>query len=133
MVGLGLSYNLFDLRRRQLKLRTQKAETDYAQNQLQEQKVLLANGTNQAFVEMQTARQRLVEIPKQLKAASEGYRQKLSLYRNGLTDIIELDAALNILYRAETDFARAKYDFTKALFEQAIADNQTAVVLNLLK
>jgi len=133
LVGLGLSYNLFDLRRRQLKLRTQKAETDYAQNQLQEQKVLLANGTNQAFVEMQTARQRLVEIPKQLKAASEGYRQKLSLYRNGLTDIIELDAALNILYRAETDFARAKYDFTKALFAQAIADNQTALVLNLLK
>ena len=133
LVGLGLSYNLFDLRRRQLKLRTQKAETDYAQNQLQEQKQLLANGTNQALVELQTARQRLVEIPKQLKAASEGYRQKLSLYRNGLTDIIELDAALNILYRAETDFARAKYDFTKALFAQAIADNQTALVLNLLK
>src|SRR6201996_5155114 len=133
LVGVGVSYNLFDLRRKQLKLRTQKTETDYARNKLEEQKALLAASANQANEEMETARQRLQEIPKQLKAANDGYRQKLSLYRSGLTDIIELDAALNILYRAETDYAQAKYDFGRALFNQAITDNQTGTILELLK
>jgi adhesin transport system outer membrane protein len=133
LVGVGISYNLFDLRRRQLKLSTQRASTNYAYKQLQEQQQLLSINANQADVEMATALDRLKEIPKQLKAATDGYRQKLSLYRNGLTDIVELDAALNILYRAETDFMQAKYDFAKALFRKAITENKVNTVLNLLK
>jgi len=133
LLGVGISYNLFDLRRERLKLNTQKAETDYFRNKLEEQKTLLASGANQANAEMQTAKLRLREIPNQLRAATEGYRQKLSLYRNGLTDIIELDAALSILYRAETDYVQAKYAFTNALFNQAITDNQVGAILNILK
>lgn len=133
LVGVGISYNLFDLRRRQLKLRTQKASTNYAYKQLQEQQQLLSVSANKADVEMTTAIDRLREIPKQLKAANDGYRQKLSLYKNGLTDIVELDAALNILYRAETDYMQAKYDYSKALFQKAITENQVNTVLNLLK
>jgi len=133
LVGVGISYNLFDLRRRQLKLRTQKASTDYAYKKLQEQQQALSISSSQADVEMQTALDRLKEIPNQLKAANDGYRQKLSLYKNGLTDIIELDAALNILYRAETDFMQAKYDYANALFQKAITENQVNSVLNFLK
>jgi len=133
LVGVGISYNLFDLRRRQLKLRTQKASTDYAYKKLQEQQQLLAISNNQADVEMQTALDRLKEIPNQLNAANAGYRQKLSLYKNGLTDIIELDAALNILYRAETDYMQAKYDYANALFQKAITENKVNSVLTLLK
>ena len=133
LVGLGISYNLFDLRRRQFKLRTQKTETDYARNKLEEQKTLLAASANQANAEMETARQRLIEIPKQLKAANDSYRQQLSLYKNGLSNIIDLDAALNILYRAETDYAQAKYDYNNALFGQAVSQNQVNTILNLLK
>jgi len=133
LVGVGISYNLFDLRRKQLKVRTQRTQSDYFQNKLQEQKTLLAANANQACAEMQTARERLQEIPHQLKAANDGYRQKLSLYKNGLTDIIELDAALNILYRAETDYVQAKYAYTNALFNQAITDNRVSTILNLLK
>jgi outer membrane protein TolC len=133
LVGLGVSYNLFDLRRRQLKLRTQRMETDYARNKLEEEKLLLASRASEANAEMETARQRLKEIPNQLKAANDGYLQKLSLYKSGLTDIIELNAALNILYRAETDYVQAKYDYGNALFGQAITQNQLSTILNLLK
>jgi outer membrane protein, adhesin transport system len=133
LVGVGISYNIFDLRRRQLKLHTQKAESDYARNKLEEQKALLAAGANQANAEMETAKQRLIEIPHQLKAANDSYRQQLSLYKNGLSNIIDLDAALNILYRAETDYAQAKYDYNNALFGQAVTQNQVNAVLNLLK
>jgi outer membrane protein TolC len=133
LVGLGISYNLFDLRRKQLKVRTQKTQSDYFQNKLKEQKTLLAANASQAYAQMQTARERLQEIPRQLKAANDGYRQKLSLYKNGLTDIIELDAALNILYRAETDYVQARYAYTNALFNQAITNNKVSTLLNLLK
>lgn len=132
LVGLGVSYNLFDLRRKQLKLRTQKTATDYASKRLDEQKSLLELSINQADVELNTAKQRLQEIPDQLKAATAGYRQKLSLYNSGLTDIIDLNAALNILYRAETDYAQARYAYTSALFQKAITGNQLPSVLNLL-
>jgi len=133
LVGVGISYNLFDLRRRQLKLRTQKASTDYAYKKLEEQKELLDISASQADVEMQTALDRLKEIPNQLRAANAGYRQQLSLYKNGLSNIVDLDAALNILYRAETDFMQAKYDYSNALFQKAITENQVNTVLNILK
>lgn len=133
LVGIGISYNLFDLRRKQLKLQTQKATTDYTLKKLQEQQQLLAISAKQSDVELETAGQRLQEIPHQLKAATDGYRQKLSLYKNGLTDIIELNAALNILYRAETDYVQAKYAYSNALFQKAVTDNQVNAVLNLLK
>jgi adhesin transport system outer membrane protein len=132
LVGLGISYNLFDLRKRQLKLRTQKAITRYAGLQLEEQRQLLAVNGNQADVELTTAVQRLQEIPHQLKAANDSYRQQLSLYKNGLTTIIDLNAALNILYRAETDYAQAKYGYSSALFQKAVSQNQVNTVLNLL-
>jgi len=133
LVGLGISYNLFDLRRRQLKLRTQRANTDYDAKKLQEQQELLSISANQADVEMQTALDRLKEIPNQLNAANASYSQQLSLYRNGLSNIIDLDAALNILYRAETDYMQAKYDYANALFQKAITENQVNSILNLLK
>ncbi|MEN0053235.1 MAG: TolC family protein [Mucilaginibacter sp.] len=131
LVGIGVSFDLFDIRRRQLKVRTQKAEVYYAQKKLEEQKKLLNVSINQADVELNTAKQRLVEIPDQLRAATAGYRQKLSLYKSGLTDIIELNAALNILYRAETDYAQAKYAYSSALFQKAVTANQVSSVLNL--
>ena len=133
LVGIGISYNLFDLRRRQLKLRTQQASTDYSLKKLKEQQQLLDISASQADVEMETALNRLQEIPKQLKAANDSYRQNLSLYKNGLSDIITLDAALNILYSAETDYMQAKYDYSSALFQKAITENQVNTVLNLLK
>lgn len=132
LVGIGISYNLFDLRRRQLKLRTQKAITNYSARQLKEQRDLLSINGTRADVELTTAMQRLQEIPRQLKAANDGYRQKLSLYKSGLTDILELDAALNILYRAETDYVQAKYSYSSALFQKAVMQNQVITVLNLL-
>jgi len=132
LIGLGISYNLFDLRRRQLKLSTQKTITDYARKKLQEETDLLAISVSQANIEMTTAMQRLHEIPNQLRAANAGYRQKLSLYKSGLTDIIELNAALNILYRAESDYVGAKYNYSHALFQKAITENQVNNILNLL-
>lgn len=132
LVGLALSYNLTNLKRRQLKLKTEKLASSYALKQLDEQKASLSASSYEANTEFATSLSRLDEIPVQLKAAQDAYRQKFSLYKNGLTDIIELDASLNVLYRAETDYSRAKNQFAYALFQKAITENQLPKLLNLL-
>jgi outer membrane protein, adhesin transport system len=133
LVGVGVTYNIIDLKKSKLQLRTQQANTTYNQKRLQEQQALLSASVNQADIELSTADDRLKEIPQQLNAANAAYRQKLSLYKNGLTDIIELNAALSVLYRAETDYTNAKYLFCKAVFEKAIATNQLSFLINSLK
>ena len=129
LVGVGITYDLFDLKRRQLQLKTQQAYTNYADKQLQEQQMLLSLSESKLNAQLVTAGERLQEIPHQLAAAQAAYRQKLSLYKNGLTDILELNTALSILYRAETDYVIAKYLYCKTLFEKALTTNQVQSLL----
>lgn len=133
LVGMGLSFNLTDLKRKQLKLNTQRITSKYEENRLREQKVSLETSNQQAEVALQTALQRLTEIPHQLAASEAAYRQKYSLYKNGLIDLIELDIAQNLLYRAQADYATAKYVFCHAIFEKAITQNQVEPLLTSLK
>lgn len=133
LVGFGISYNIVDLKKSKLQLRTQRANTDYAQKKLEEQQALLSTAISEADIELSTAESRLKEIPQQLNAANAAYRQKLSLYKSGLIDIIELNAALSILYRAETDYTNAKFLFCRAVFQKAIAANQLPHLINSLK
>lgn len=133
LVGFGISYNIIDLKKSKLQLRTQQANTDYTQKKLEEQQALLSAAISEADIELSTAESRLKEIPQQLNAANAAYRQKLSLYKNGLTDIIELNTALSVLYRAETDYTNAKFLFCRAVFQKAIATNQLPHLINSLK
>ncbi|MEX8549078.1 MAG: TolC family protein [Mucilaginibacter sp.] len=133
LVGVGISYNVFDLKRRQLRLGVQKAETNYSLKTLQEQQNALVLSSGQANAELFTAQERLREIPIQLQAAEAAYRRNFSLYKNGLTNIVELDAALNILFRAETDYTNAQNAYCRALFQKSLAQNQVGSLLNLLK
>ncbi|PTS95620.1 TolC family protein [Pedobacter sp. HMWF019] len=132
LVGIGITYNLFDIKHKQLQLHTQKLVSDFALKKLKEQQVLLESSSDQAALEFNTALQRLQEIPHQLHAAEAAYRQKLSLYKNGLSDIIELNTALSLLYRAETDYATAKYTFCRALFQRSVAQNKVDTFLKSL-
>ncbi|WP_299289985.1 TolC family protein [uncultured Mucilaginibacter sp.] len=133
LVGVGISYNIFDLKRRQLRLGVQRAATNYSLKTLQEQQNVLSLSLGQANAELFTAQDRLREIPIQLQAAESAYRRNFSLYKNGLTNIVELDAALNILFRAETDYTNAQNAYCRALFQKALAQNQVGSLLNLLK
>ncbi|WP_316836125.1 TolC family protein [Pedobacter nutrimenti] len=132
LVGIGITYNLFDIKHKQLQLHTQKLASDFALKKLKAQQVLLESSSDQASLEFNTALQRLREIPHQLHAAEAAYRQKLSLYKSGLSDIIELNTALSLLYRAETDYATAKYTFCRALFQRSVAQNKVDTFLKSL-
>lgn len=132
LMGVGITYNLFDYKRKQLQFNVQKAITHHAEKKLEEQKAWLTNNLHQNQVDLTTAYDRIQEIPRQLEAATAAYRQKMALYKNGLTNIIELNLALSILYRAETDYAQAKFSFSRAIFEKAMLENQLPEFLQTL-
>ena len=129
LVGFGITYDLFDIKRKQIQLKTQEAASDYAEKQFQRQQLLLSLSESKVDAQLVTAIERLQEIPHQLSAAQAAYRQQLSLYKNGLTSILELNTALEVLYRAETDYIKAKYMYCQSLFEKAITSNQVSTLL----
>ncbi|MBT1686438.1 TolC family protein [Dawidia soli] len=132
LVGLGVSYNVSDLWRKHLQLGVQRAASRQAQARLSERRSMLDLDLKQSVLELEVARQRLEEIPEQLGAAQAAYRQKFSLYKNGLSNLVDLNAALFALYRAETDLVNARYAFCEAIFKRAVIENRVDEILNLL-
>lgn len=133
LVGVGINYNIFDLQRKKAKLNTQRLMVDQAGQKLQEEQANITMNIAQSAAEVATAEQRLDEIPHQTKAANAAYRQKFSLYKNGLTDIVEVNVAQNMLYQAERDYIAAKYNYYLALFHQVVAQNNVDGFLQLFK
>jgi len=102
-----------------------------ANKKLAEEQVNMQTNILQAKAEVSASEERLCEIPRQVRAANAAYRQKFSLYKNGLTDIVELNVAQNMFYQAETDYVTAKYNYYLALFHQVIAQNNVDPFLHL--
>jgi len=131
LAGIGISYNLFDRRRQKLDLALTERQTVRANKKLAEEQVNMQTNILQAKAEVSASEERLCEIPRQVRAANAAYRQKFSLYKNGLTDIVELNVAQNMFYQAETDYVTAKYNYYLALFHQVIAQNNVDPFLHL--
>jgi outer membrane protein TolC len=55
------------------------------------------------------------EVPIQYKAASDAYLQKSVLYKNGLANIVDLQQALYVVNRAETDLSVAYINVWQSL------------------
>ncbi|WP_336515929.1 TolC family protein [Pollutibacter soli] len=124
LVGIGITYNLFDEKRKRYELNTQRAFTAFTVKQIAEQQNLVELNIRQSDAELTIARDRLAEIPHQLEAAEAAYRQKFSLYRNGLTNIVELNAALYMLYNAETDQINVGYGYWVAILKKIFNENR---------
>jgi len=133
LAGVGITYNLFDIKRTQYRLNIQKFRTMAAGQDVQEQKTLLGNALQQADINIQSAVQRLGEIPLQVKAATDAYGQKLALYNAGISSIVDVTNALYVLNRAETDAVYTSDAAWKAVFSKAWAGNTLSTLLSTLK
>lgn len=70
------------------------------------------------------------EAPIQMKAASDAYLQKSVLYKNGLTNIVDVTQALYILNRAETDRDISNNNVWQALLLKAAASGDYGLFAN---
>ncbi len=73
------------------------------------------------------------EAPVQMKAASDAYLQKSVLYKNGLTNIVDVTQALYALNRAETDRDISNNNVWQALLLKAAAVGDFSMFENDIK
>jgi len=132
LFGLGVTYDIFDIRRQKDRLNVQKYQTEAALHNYEEQERSLKNADLQASVNLRTAIEKFGEIPVQLSAASDAYRQRLTQYNAGLSNIIDLTNALYVLNRAQTDLINTKDGVWRAIVQKAYADNGIYQLLSIL-
>lgn len=132
LFGLGVTYDIFDLRRQKDRLNVQKYQTEVALHNYEEQQRTLNNAGLQASVNLRTAIEKFNEIPVQLNAARDAYNQRLTQYNAGLSNIIDLTNALYVLNRAQTDLINTKDGVWRAVVQKAYAENGIYQLLSTL-
>lgn len=121
LLGAGMVWNLTSILRVHPQVRAQEylsqgLKDEYEQvNQQLEAQLALAN------TKLKNALDNYNEAPIQVKAASDAYLQKSTLYKNGLTTIVDLTQALFTLNRAETDRDIAYNNVWQALLLKSAA------------
>ena len=101
-------------------------EYEQLDNQLQNQLILSDQRIENS---LQSAR----EAPVQYKAALEAYLQKSVMYKNGLATMVDLQQAMYVLNRAETDSRVANINVWLALLMKAAAAGDLNLFLNQAK
>lgn len=119
LIGVGVTWNLTS----PLRIKQQVASQQWTSRALQDEYELI----NQRLQTQQTlakskirnALNNYTEAPIQVKAASDAYLQKSVLYKNGLSNIVDVTQALYALNRAETDRDIAYNNVWQALLLKA--------------
>ena len=130
VAGISLTWNLMS----PLKIRRQvtaqrfissgyQAEYELLKNQLQNQLILSDQKIENTLLSAN-------EAPVQYKAASDAYRQKSILYKNGLATMVDLQQALYVLNRAEIDRTVAYINVWLALLSKSAAMGDFNLFIN---
>ncbi len=130
LVGVGVTWNLTNLSRVRYQVETQESTSEGLRNEyeLVSQQVKAQIALSEQKMKNAIANYR--EAPVQMKAASDAYLQKSVLYKNGLTDIVDVTQALYTLNRAETDRDISNNNIWQALLLKAAASGDFGLFIN---
>jgi outer membrane protein TolC len=130
LFGVGLVWNITNPFRVHYQVKSQKFISEQFQNeynlvsqQLHDQQVL-------ADTRISNALKNYHEVPVEVKAASDAYIQKYTLYKNGLANIVDFTQALYTLNRAEVDKDIAYNNVWQALLYKAAASGDFGLFIN---
>ncbi|THU36020.1 TolC family protein [Niastella caeni] len=133
VTGLAIAWNITSIAKVKHQVRAQqfltaayKNEYDQVTTQLQDQLILADQRIDNS---LQSAR----EVPQQYKAAADAWLQKSVLYKNGLTNVVDLQQALYALNRAETDRSVAYINVWQALLLKAAASGDFDLFIKQVK
>ncbi|WP_316840798.1 TolC family protein [Pedobacter gandavensis] len=132
LAGFTMSWNLTNLYRFGAKVKQQKHLTKSLQNEYHLIHEELSAQAQLANAKLKNASDNFEETKIQVKAASDAYRQNTTLYRNGLTTIVDLTQSLYALNRAEIDFEIARNNIWQALLLKSAAAGELSVLLNAI-
>jgi outer membrane protein TolC len=132
LFGVGVTWNLTQPFRLSQQAKSQKYISRGLQDEYdladQEIKAQLALSTTK----IKNALDNYNEVPVQVRAASDAYVQKSVLYKNGLTNLVDVTQALYALIRAETDRDVAYSNVWQALLLKAAAAGDFSLFANQL-
>lgn len=130
VAGVAIAWNVFSIPKIKEQVNAQKFitrayqdEFNLVSSQLKAQLVL-------ADQRIANSLQSFKEVPVQYKAASDAYVQKSVLYKNGLTDIVDVQQALYALNKAETDVSISYINVWQALLLKSAASGDFDLFLN---
>lgn len=119
VTGLALAWNIISPFKVKQQVRAQQFISDAYRDEYNQVTTDLKNQLSLADERIENSLQSVHEVPLQYKAASDAYLQKSVLYKNGLTDIVDLQQALYTLNRAQTDLSVAYVNVWQALLLKA--------------
>ncbi|TDE17587.1 TolC family protein [Dyadobacter psychrotolerans] len=131
LLGIGATWNLTSILRVKQQVAAQKfvslglqEEYNVIDNQIKNQLLLSENKINNAVANFK-------EAPIQVQSASDAYLQKSVLYKNGLSNIVDITQALYVLNRAETSRDVAFINVWQALLLKAAAAGDLTIFTDL--
>ena len=130
LVGVGMIWNLTSPLRIQQQVASQKFVSKALQNEYELTEQRLRDQMALSTTRMKNALENYHEAPTQVKAASDAYLQKSVLYKNGLSNIVDLTQALYALNRAESDRDIAFSNVWQALLLKAAASGDLGIFMN---
>ncbi|OJV19753.1 MAG: hypothetical protein BGO21_22085 [Dyadobacter sp. 50-39] len=101
LVGLAATVNLTDFRRSKSRTTVQQWKVREAGSRLDFEQLKLENTLATSDSVLATLRLALLELPTAIRSAESAYQQRLSLYNNGIENILGLTDALQLLTRVE--------------------------------
>lgn len=130
LLGIAFSWNLTNPFRVHYQVQSQKFtsaqykdEYNLVDEQLRDQQVLADTKINNSLKNYH-------EAPVEVKAASDAYTQKFTLYKNGLANIVDFTDALYTLNRAEVDADIASNNVWQALLYKSAATGDFGLFIN---
>jgi outer membrane protein TolC len=133
VAGLAIAWNITSLAKIKHQVKAQqsitaayKNEYDQVTTQLQDQLIL-------ADQRIDNSLQSVREVPQQYQAAADAWLQKSVLYKNGLTNVVDLQQALYALNRAETDRSVAYINVWQSLLLKAAASGDFDLFVKQVK
>lgn len=130
VAGVSLAWNLISPLRVRQQVHAQRFVEQAYRNEYEQVNVQLQNQLVLSDQRIRNSLESISEVPLQYRAASDAYVQKSVLYKNGLTNMVDLQLAMFALNRAELDRSVAFVNVWQALLLKAAASGDFDLFIN---
>ena len=132
LIGIGVTWNLTQPLRISQQVKAQRFISQGLKDEYEQTKLELNAQLNLSDAKIRNALSNYREAPVQVRAASDAWIQKSVLYKNGLSDLVNVTQARYALIRAETDRDIAYNNVWQALLLKAAAAGDFNLFINEL-
>jgi outer membrane protein TolC len=132
LLGVGFTWNITQPLRVSQQTKAQRFTTSGLQDEYTLADQQLAAQLALSKTKMENALDNYYQAPIQVKAAAQAYLQKITLYKHGLTNLVDVTQAAYVLVRAETDRDIAYSNVWQALLLRAAAVGDFGLFINKL-